>query len=323
LADISVTVDPDGTGDYTSLSSAEATEQATYADLVGDNNTMTFNCTSSGGTADTTSVWVSGWNTDATYFITIDNIDGHEGKRPTTTYRIDISAAYASAIGIEQNYTVVNGIAASNDGGTAGYTFRARGDYCKFLNCIGYDCEEHMYYLISGFDHNVFINCIAINSSKDGFHSESAFNYCYNCVSIANTGYGFYCGAYDDFYLKNCYAGGNTGADFYEEALGDMQVTTCFSEDGTESTTTAAYSTSAGAYFTNVTAGSEDINLTSTSSSLYNSGTDLSADGVYPFDFDYEDTTRSGWCVGPHEYIVAGGGLSIPIAMHHYKMMRH
>jgi hypothetical protein len=73
-----------------------------------------------------------------------------------------------------------------------------------------------------------------------------------------------------------------------------------------------AYSTSSGAYFTSVTAGSENLHI-GASSALKNVGTDRSA----AFTTDIDGQTRSGtWDIGADEYVAAG--LSKRIAMYHY-----
>ena len=70
---------------------------------------------------------------------------------------------------------------------------------------------------------------------------------------------------------------------------------------------TTALGVGSGTYFTNITAGSEDVNITSDSSGLVDVGTDLSSDSDHAFDYDYAGTSRpSGdWDIGAHEYEAA------------------
>ena len=69
--------------------------------------------------------------------------------------------------------------------------------------------------------------------------------------------------------------------------------------------------------FTFVNLGTDDVHLQSGDTGARGKGTDLSADGNFPFDYDQDGVTRSAWDAGAFEFVSAGG-LSIPVAMHHY-----
>lgn len=296
MADLTASVNPDGGADYTSLNSAEATEQATHTDLVGDNNTMAFNGSSS-GSADTTAATITGWTTGAGNGISVNAINSHGGLRDTG-YRIVTAAAVLT---IAQSFVLIDGVSgkttnAGND------VFHLNAANIQAVNCLAYDSGRYGYR-----GDNVtnvgFVNCTAMNCGGGGFwFRDSGFGY--NCVAVGNTGAGFLVDNFDTMTLKNCYAGGNSGTDYDVSSGGSLASTTCHAEDGTADTTTA-YSTSAGAYFVNVTGGSEDVHTNNVASALRSAGTDLSADGVFPFDYDFEGDTRSNWDVGADEFVGA------------------
>ncbi len=89
-------IDPDnGSGtDYLSLNSWEGTEQS---DLTSGNEIALATCRSTGGTADTSSLDISGWTTDATRYIKIwtdpDESYRHDGKWKSNAYRINYSSS--------------------------------------------------------------------------------------------------------------------------------------------------------------------------------------------------------------------------------------
>ena len=67
--------------------------------------------------------------------------------------------------------------------------------------------------------------------------------------------------------------------------------------------------------------GAGNFGVKDASSELHDTGTDLSGEGLTDIDVDIFGNTVTGtWAIGAAEY-VAAGGLSIPIAMHHYKQI--
>jgi hypothetical protein len=147
-----------------------------------------------------------------------------------------------------------------------------------------------------------FINCLSYANACSGFdlrHGAGATHNVYNCVAAANNnGFSFESVSSTNT-IRNCYAGGSTTADF----TGPIDTASNnHSEDGTNGTTTA-YSTSSGAYFTNITASSENFSVTA-SSDLIDDGFDLSG----TFTTDILGTTRGAtFDVGVYEYVAAGG----------------
>jgi len=211
--------------------------------------------------------------------------------------------SYGHAATISESYTILYGLQIQNTAENGSCVYFAA-TYSRAESCYLDVCNR-----IDGIYCNAsnckIVNCIAVRGGQRGFFISDDATSCfvYNCVAI-NCGTGFRFGDYRTFYVKNCYSGGNT-TDYYGGS--DVVWTTCYSEDGTGTTTTAACSTSSGVYFTNVTAGSEDVSI-SASSALNDSGTNLSSDTYYAFSTDILGTSRgTSWCVGAYEYVAAGG----------------
>ena len=108
MAAIVKIVDPDnGVGtDYTSLSAWEAQN----LDLVTAGDTETASCRASSGSADTTGVTISGWITDATHDVTIQQAasDAHGGVYNTNVYRLEVTDA--NALYIQESYVTLDGL---------------------------------------------------------------------------------------------------------------------------------------------------------------------------------------------------------------------
>lgn len=167
--------------------------------------------------------------------------------------------------------------------------------------------------LLNGGDTVVVNNSIANVAQKGVLASAGITNYLYNCTIGGSTGSGIRTDAGVTVIAKNCYVGGSGGTDYDKDATGTMTLTTCYSEDGSQSTSVAAYSTSSGTYFVNVTSGSEDFDITNNSSLLMDEGTDLSGDTKYPFSIDINGTNRPinpYWDVGAYE-------ISLPTSQEH------
>ena len=313
MAEVIRYVDPDATGSgdgtswanaYTSLNAWEAAEET---DLVTAGDWHHVYCRSSSGTADTNNVSVDGWTTDSTHYILIENYDNHGGKWDSTKYRIEANAGYVAALNMADDYVQVIGLQLTNiaTASAGGILFNAN-NYGKVIKCIIKGCSDDGI-KDNGTD-NAVVNTI-VYECLNGIHKRSTGGtlYVYNSTVCNNDTYGIYGEDYRTVYLKNVYAGGNGTADYYKTANSTINLTTCYSSDGSLSTTTAAYSTTSGAYFTNLTSGSEDYHIQS-SSALIDNGTDLSSDSVYAFSDDIDGDTRSGtWDIGADEYVSAGG----------------
>jgi len=298
---------------YTTCALWEAGESS---DLVSAGNTHL--CEIIGGASwdgahDTSNVVID-WNTDATHYITIVALGLAKcGIIRDKGYKIEGDANYGYTFHLDSNYTRVSYIGVKNTSNHAREAFRVDGTGCIFNSCVAYDTV----YINGGrgFSQdagtNYYINCVGYGCFYN-FSVEGGIGYCYNCVSMNAEIYGFT--NWGTLVGKNCYAGGSGTDDFVRS----MTLTTCASEDGTRSTTVIAFSTSSGAYFTNVTGGSENATI-GASSELINIGTDLHADATYPFNWDYVGDTRpdGAWDIGADEYVAAGGRVTFNTRPNH------
>jgi hypothetical protein len=270
---------------------------------------------------DTTGVIIQGWTTDPTRYIRVYAPAGqrHNGTAGTG-YRIIPSSA--RAIQIREGHVRLEGI-----------EFRASGDYTGVYadssdslpaspyilvkDCLIYNCGS-----VAGTYHGIYagrcgasgypmfvINTIIYGCKGDGIRADSGYAAAIidvlNCTVNNNGGYGVRKNSNSAVVqVKNCYAGANATADYSSSDSTWTAFTTNASSDttGTSGLQNIAHSTSSGAYFTNVTAGSEDYHIGG-SSALKDVGTDLSA----TFTTDIDGATRSGtWDIGADE-ITAGG----------------
>ena len=301
-------------GDYTSLSSWEAGRQA---DLVAGDLIEVAECYDLGA-ADTTAVNINGWTTGASNYIriTVPSAERHTGTRNTSKYRLVVSSAFSSALEINEEYVRVEGLQLRNSAGNAVACMIVQPtgtSDIRISDTIAYDVSSSS--IGDGFRIQrgavQMFNCAAFSctgTSGVGIHlynTGSPTLTANNCVA-ANCTNGFAVRGFLAIIVKNCYAGGSSGSDYTKDAGATITKTTCYSEDGSESTSTAAFSTSSGAYFTNVTGGSENLHI-GASSALKDAGTSLAGWSHPGGDVDVDGDARSGtWDVGYDEYVSAG-----------------
>lgn len=113
MATVTTYVDPDGTGDYTSLNAWEAGEQT---DLVTDGDSHVVKCFSSEGTADTTAVTIAGWITGPSNKLTIQADTGHETgtEWDSTIYRLAANYSSDALLYLNEDYIDCIGIQVQN-----------------------------------------------------------------------------------------------------------------------------------------------------------------------------------------------------------------
>lgn len=101
-------------GDYTSLASFEANEQAdlTITDEIKRAECYNFE--------DTTPVSFSGWVTDSQRFIVCFANDFHRGKWNTDVYRLKASALNEGALILKENYMIIDGLQIDDDASGVG-----------------------------------------------------------------------------------------------------------------------------------------------------------------------------------------------------------
>ena len=290
---------------YTSASAWEAGEQANlvtstthhYCEILAGDVSHPW-----AGHPDTNALTIGGWTTNATYFITMTTLSGarHNLTR-NSGYEIQINDEWVTTVNDTQANTHFIGISISNLKSTGNTAFKSNVDGTILDSCLIYGTNDGI--TTTSGTGMVVVNTTVYSCAGCGIMSDGSEGYyAYNDV-IINCGTGIYATNYRTTLVKNCYAGGCTTAGYYLDGIyGAMTFTTSFSSDGSRSTTVVALSTSAGTYFTNVTAGSENCTK-KTGSSLIEAGTDLHADATYPFTWDYTGTTRAGtWDCGPDEY---------------------
>jgi hypothetical protein len=317
------TVKPSG-GDYTSL---EACMDANEQNLVDNDKYFDVEIDGEWSSADTTAVMIHNYTTDATRYINIYTTATarHRGYLDTERYRIVTGGATTATLNTNAtNFLYINGIVTKNTstynaidncglyggstttagvqiyrnsifiGGCVGARVGADNRYAKFYNCIAISHStsdanggRNAAWLITGASSSAstseLLNCVGV---AYGNGTASVFN--------NNTA-----GAYN-YVVKNSYGaqgGSGTGDVFHAKTV----VTTSASSDGSKDTSTVAYATDSGAYFTNITNASENFHI-GASSELINEGTDLSATFTDDIDGQTRPTGANSWDIGADEY---------------------
>lgn len=311
----------DGTSWPNAYSSMSAWNAAEATNLVTDGDTHTVYCRASADSPDTTKVELSGWVTGSGNELSIIVLpeDRHDGTADTG-YRIVVDGAYSPCLDVRVDYISLIGIAAKNTSAqnVAGIEIKSVDVGERILDsCLVYESCANGIHINDSSATAYISNCIVQSCGQGAYGGDGVViecnSYIYNCISVnnaagtANDGHGFYCDGFITANATNCYAGGNDD-DAYSVNNATLNTTTCHADDETGDTQTA-FSTSSGAYFTNVTSGSEDMHIKA-DSDLIDVGTDLHSDPNYPFDYDAWDTSRPNgeWDVGAHEYEAVGPG---------------
>lgn len=315
--------DPTNPGDaYNTLSNAEAGEQG---DLVSSTTTLIINC--SGSTIDSTKVLIDGSTTSDLYSITVVG-DRTLTTYDTSAYRLEITGTpFGDFIIISDPFVHLDKLQVlynTNRSSTySAIAFTATPGWGYVSNSIVFGSNigagkiaglEGVSSTSDGdryFWNNIVITdgvCLLVSTQN----SPDIFAYSNTFYSSGSDALDRQFNAEGTVTLKNNYAASLVGSAY---PAGDTwnTKTTCASDDSTGSTglQNIAYSTSTGAYFENVTAGSEDLSI-KTDSALKDVGEDTSGESA-PLDFttDIVGTTRSSWDIGAFEFEV--GGLTLLI----------
>jgi len=213
---------------YATLAEWESAEQT---NLVTATDTHIVNCS---GSADDVKTTVTGWTTDATYFITING--DHTGTTwDTSAYIIDHTSTATSdyVCKISEAFTVVNDlqIQMEQDGqnGGAALLFDVDAESCTVNRSICHGHGTSTSTGCTGFkDANdsgtgvTYNNCLSMGFTDGGgtkgagfdvTQADSALSTYNNCTSVYNAN-GFFMGSGDDANLYNCLATHNTDEDF-------------------------------------------------------------------------------------------------------------
>jgi hypothetical protein len=266
----------------------------------------------------------SGYTTDATnrLYIYTTTAARHAGKYSTSKYRLALSNA-AKVFEATVNTTVtldgLQFVLAAADRTCVMVRFYSnsimancivKGANNNSFACTGviFSGASKTHYLFNTVVYNIGTNSgsYAINCAADS----GSTTYLYHCnahINASTSPYNIRNAAAGTVVAKNCYAGGNTGYDYN----GTITKTTCASSDTTGSAGVQSIAVNT-TNFTNVTANGadEDYRLPGTGSALYDTGTDITADGA-PFTTwagtDVAGTTRTRWDIGFHEYYTDTG----------------
>ncbi len=284
----------------------------------GDSAINVAKCRSTGGTADTTKVTIDGSTTSAANYVKIytDPVEGyrHSGKWDDTKYRLT-SESYYGSLEISDNYVRVEGLqieqtavvsdapamiidalaTAANSDVTLDSVL-VRGD--------GTGSGSHGIDIGSG--KTTIRNSVIYSNADYGIAAAYGYNAptvnVENSTIAANGGYGMYTEA-NLVQVKNSYFGGNT-LGTYSYTSDNVSFTTSACSDNTVKsglTPSIAHSISSGAYFVNVTSGSEDYHIQS-ASVLKDVGTSQSP--TYTTDIDSQSRPipyGGSWDIGADE----------------------
>jgi len=317
--------------EYTSLSAAEAgasdANHLNTANLVTGTYHLFFPLYNDGAT-DSTDMVVSGYTTNSTYYIKFytptntstecNQSQRHTGKAKSGgvfTGFTKENTGGGAAITVSDDYITVQGV-----------IFWATGNYCQGM-IIDYPAtypisRENLYYKFGEHDSNYCglslsdysgassYNDIFVKSKLRVKKDQSANVYIYNAsvygavIDAGTLGYGV---------VRNSVASSFEGT-----------FNAASSNNASEDATAPGANSLINQTLTNISwvstdTNTEDLHINS-GSTLKDAGVDLS--GIFTTDID--GVTRTGtWDIGADEYVAAGGGLSIPVAMADYRQMRN
>ncbi len=312
MADLSATIDPDGTGDYTSLNAGDTGEQQDLTDAGGD--TFTFNCSSSSGGDDSTAVNLTGWTTAAANFLEVlgDHVSSaFDDSAYIRTASMSLFEEFTRITNVGFSLAATTAIAIGS--GVTGPDIRISGCYFKG------NSSGSVYAVDSGPDGTGTLkmwNCVindyprALNLNQQGGASISVF---LENITVYNaTSFGFMERASGAMTLgaKNCYIDSPDaffGTWANDDAKNDYNVITENNAGEVAIGSNGAFNTTASF----VDAAGDDLALKSDDTACIDQGQDLSA-GDIGFNTDINAVARGAtWDIGAYEFVAPAGGIVV------------
>ena len=308
-------------GDFTTVYDAVEHIKSSHSNLVTADVYATIEI-SGAFSAPETAKWVfTGITTDATHYLRIYTIGSarHAGVWNTNAHILEVTDD-STTTNTNCNYIQFDGLqihcasATGTQRNNFNYSAIGASNLTQISNCIirghGSDYAEYCVYPVTNLNVDMW-NCIIYGFTGTGsnptvFYWSAGTLNIYNAVIIG--GYRGIRKVSGTVNLKNVYCGGQNGACFYGSP---DTLTNCVSSDTTAGSSNGCKSSiavsvtadSTHAGFKNVTAGSEDFHLVSTSSPLYHAGVDTSGDSA-PMNFTTDidgDTYYSTRSIGVDE----------------------
>ena len=284
----------------------DATTDDVGKDLVASNQQWNIACYANGTTADTAAVSVDGWTTGVNSFIKIYTpVDisevglsqRHSGKWDDGKYRLELSAGYTWIFFLNDNFITVDGL----------QLFNNNTDNAGVLDVNSLDDKISNNIIKGGGGNNAGRYAIDIDGVENGIVTIWN-NVIYNTnqgifanFPTAQTSYIYNNVIYVAYYGINIQGPGaiinvknnivqQTSALNYCLTSATVISSHNISSDATAPGTDSKNSTTVS--FVSTTAGSEDFHLSPTDTVAKNSGADLSADSVFPFNTDIDGQQR-------------------------------
>lgn len=265
--------------------------------------TEVLECYNDGGAAFAQTLTASGGTRDATYPLIIRAAPGQENKWSNTNgFRITGSGAASAFFDISEAFVYIQDIGFTGSFNSASdlAAIEINADNAQVVGCNFFDLTNSGAGEADGLFNNGFafpsiVNCQACSNSGNGFRTgeESQDSLFYNNTAGANGAAGFFLEAGDEI-VKNNISGGNTGLDYNDAGVAAASTTNASSD-----LSAPGSSPLTSAVFGFISVANCDLRLGSTASDGFEDGTDLSADGTFPFDDDIDDKTRTvPWSMG-------------------------
>lgn len=293
------------TGVFQSGEQIYETQDTNYvvASDAGDSAIATAECHNDWPSGLSDKLFIVGWTTDATNYVRVHapEAEAHDGTALSggnyTGFAIKASTT-GDTFGTNEAYTRAENLIVDSDNKSPSRCYGAGtglSHNLRMIRCIGLNASAVG---VATYQGQYFINCLIYDCGDEGFWFDGVPDAVYNCNAIDNTGYGFQAGGGK---LKNCLAKGNTAGDFYLPGAGSN----CASGDDTADDGGGS-GHRINQTFTFVDEANDNFQLASNDAGAKGYGTDLSGDGVYPFDDDIARNTRtSPWDIGCWKAAVA------------------